>query len=96
MVKIIHFQETFLFTYDVLELLDVSNDFSDPRYNIDNFIARMIVVVKFQILLLNFKDSKKIDVVKAYSFRLLRVYLVDDPIHSTISTLNKHQQGEDK
>ncbi len=54
------------------------------------------MVVEFQILSRNFKTSKKVDAVKAYLFQLLGVYLVDDPIHSTMSTPNKRQHGEDE
>ncbi len=54
------------------------------------------MAVEFQILSCNLKTSKKVDVVKTYLFWLLRVYLVDDPMHSTISTPNKRQSGEDE
>ncbi len=54
------------------------------------------MTVEFQILLRNFKASKKVDAIKAYLFRLLRMYLVDDPMHSTMSTPNKRQRGEDE
>ncbi len=91
MVRTIYFQDTFLFTYNVRESADMSSDFPDPGHNVDNFKGVAIVAVEFQILSRNFKASKKIDVVKAYLFRLLEMYLVDDPIHSTISTLNKRQ-----
>ncbi len=83
--------------YDIRELAIVSSNFSDdPGHNVDDFKARATMAVKFQILLYNFKASKKVDVVKAYLFRLLGVYLIDDPIHSTMSTPNKHQCGADK
>lgn len=76
--------------------MDVSSVFPDPGYNVDNFKTRAIVAVKFQILSPNFKPSKKIDIVKAYLFRLLKVYLIDDPIYSTMSTLNKRLKKEEK
>ncbi len=96
MVKTIHFRDNFPFTYNVWELPNISSNFPDPGHNIDDFKAGAIVAVEFQILLRNFKASKKVDVVKAYLFQLLGVYLVDNPMHSTMSTPNKHQRGEDK
>ncbi len=96
MVRTIHFQDTFPFIYDVRESADVRSDFPDPGHDVDDFKGGATVAVEFQILLRNFKASKKIDAVKAYSFRLLGVYLVDDPIHSTMSMPNKRQRGEDK
>lgn len=74
----------------------MSSDFPDSGYDIDDFKAGVIVAVEFQILLHNFKISKKINTVKVYSFLLLRVYLVDNPIHSIILMPNKHQHREDK
>ncbi len=96
MVRTIHFQDTFPFIYDVQESANVSSDFPDPGHDVDNFKAGAIVAVEFQILSRNFKASKKVDAVKAYLFRLLGVYLVDDLIHSTMSTPNKRQRGEDE
>ncbi len=95
-VRTIHFQDTFPFTYDVLESANVSSDFPDPGYDVDDFKAGATMAVEFQILSCNFKASKKVDAVKTYSFRLLGVYLVDDPIHSTMSTPNKRQHREDE
>ncbi len=95
-VRTIHFQETFPFTYDVRKSADVSSDFPDPAHNVDDFKAEAIVAVEFQILSRNFKAPKKVDAVKAYSFLLLGVYLVDDPMYSMMSTPNKCQCGEDE
>ncbi len=95
-VRTIPFQDTFPFTYDIRESADLSSEFPHPRHDVDDFKGRVTVAVEFQILSRNFKASKKIDVVKAYLFWLLGVYLVDDPIHSTMSTPNKRQQGEDE
>ncbi len=95
-VRTIYFQDTFPFTYDVRESADVNSDFPDPGYDVDDFKAGATVAVEFQILSRNFKASKKVDAVKAYSFRLLGVYLVDDPMHSTMLTPNKRQRGEDE
>ena len=67
-IKILHFQNIFLFMYDIWELANVSSDFPNPGYNVDDFKARTIVAVEFQILLRNFKASKKVDIVKAYLF----------------------------
>lgn len=54
------------------------------------------MAIEFQILLQNFKTSKKVDAIKAYLFRLLGIYLVDDLVYSTILTPDKSQHGEDK
>ena len=62
----------------------------------DNFKMRVIIAIKFEILLYNFKVFKKINVVKAYLFRLFKVYSIDDLIHSTIMMLNKCQLGKNK
>ena len=62
----IYFQNIFLFIYDVLESADVSSDFPNLGYNIDNFKAGTTVVIEFQVLLQNFKASKKINAVKWY------------------------------
>lgn len=59
----------------------MNNDFSNPGYNIDNFKVEITIIIEFQILLPNFKASKKIDAVKVYLFQLLKVYLVNNPIH---------------
>ncbi len=95
-VKTIHFQDTFPFTYNVRELANVSSEFPDSGHDVDNFKAGVTVAVEFQILLYNFKASKKVDAIKAYSFWLLRVYLIDNLMYSTISTPNKCQCGEDQ
>lgn len=74
----------------------MSSDFCDLEHNMDDFNVRAIIAVEFQIMLRNFKVSKKIDVIKVYLFRLFGVYLGNDLIHSMMSTSNKHQQGEKK
>lgn len=96
MVRAIHFQDTFPFTYDVRGSADVDSDYPDPGHDVDDFKSGATVAVEFQILSRNFKASKKVDAVKAYSFRLLGVYLVDDPMHSTMSTPEKRRRGEDE
>ena len=78
LVRTIYFQDTFPFTYDVRRSADVNSDYPNPGHNVDNFKSGATVAVEFQILSRNFKASKKVDAVKAYSFRLLGVYLVDD------------------
>ena len=95
-VKTIYFQDIFPFTYDVWGLADVNSDYPGPGHDVNNFKSGATVAIKFQILLQNFKASKKVDAIKTYSFRLLEVYLVDDPVHSTISTPDKRQRGEDE
>ena len=95
-VKTIYFQDIFPFTYDMWGLADINSNYSDPRYNVNDFKSGAIVAIEFQILSQNFKASKKVDAIKAYSFRLLEVFLVDDPMHSIILTLNKRRHGEDE
>lgn len=96
MVKTIYFQDIFPFTYDVWGLADINSDYFNPKYNVNNFKLGAIMAVEFQILLQNFKVSKKVDVVKIYSFCLLGVYFVNDSMHSIMSTLEKHHHREDK
>lgn len=74
---------------DVWELVDMSSDFFDLGYKVDNFKTMAIIIVEFQILLQNFKVSKKIDIVKTYLFWLLRIYLINNPIYLIILTPNK-------
>lgn len=90
MVKTINFQDTFLFIYNVQGLANVNSDYSDPGHNIKNFKSGMTVAIDIQILLQNFKAFKKVDAIKVYLFLLLRIYLVDDPVHSIMSTQDKH------
>lgn len=95
-VKIIYFQDLFPFTYDVWRLANINNNYPKSGHNIDNFKSGATVTIKFQILLQNFKVSKKVDIVKVYLFRLLGIYLVDNPVYSTMLTLKKRWYGEDK
>lgn len=67
----------------------MSNDFPDLRHDVYDFKVEATIAVEFQILSRNFKTSKKINAIKAYLFRLLKVYLVDNLIHLTMSTANK-------
>lgn len=94
--RAIHFQNTFPFTYDVRESAGVTSDFPDPGHEIDDFKSGATVAVEFQVLSRNFKTSKRVDTIKAYSFRLLGVYLVDDPMHSAMSTPDKRRRGDDE
>lgn len=96
MVKNIHFLDTFPFSYDVCKSVNINANFPKPGYNIDDFKAGAIVVVEFYILLRNFKASNKVDVIKAYSFWLLEVYLIHNPMYSMISILNKRQRGKEE
>lgn len=95
-VKIIYFQDIFLFTYNIWKSANINNNFSNLGHNVNNFKVGVIEVVEFQILLYNFNDSKKVDVVKAYSLSLLGVYLIDNLIHLIISTPNKYQCKKDE
>ncbi len=49
----------------------MSSDFPNPGHNIDNFKVEAIIAIKFQILLLNFKTSKKIDTMRTYLFCIM-------------------------
>ena len=95
-VRMIHFQDTFPFTYNVWESADISSDFLDPGHDVDDFKLGATMAIEFQIFSRNFKVSKKVDAVNAYLFRLLGVYLVDDPIHLTMSIPNKRQHRKDE
>lgn len=95
-VKTIHIQDTFLFTYDVRKTSDMNADYPDPGHDVDDFRNGSKVAVEFQIVSRNFRASKKIDAVKAYSFRLLGVYLIEDPAQSSVSTPDKRRRGEDQ
>lgn len=79
-VKTIHYQNTFLFTYNVQKTTDMDADYLDPGHDIDNFKNGLKVGIEFQMVSWNFKAFKKVDVVKAVSFRLLGVYPIDDTI----------------
>ena len=96
MVRTIHFQDTFPFTYDVWRSADVDTNYPDPEHDVDDFKSGARVAMEFQILSRNFKASKKVNVVKTYSFQLLGLYLVDDSVHSTMSTPDKRQRGDDE
>lgn len=84
-VKIIHWQDKFPFTYDVWKSVDVNTNFPDPEHNVNDFKLGAIVAGEFQILLRNFKASKKEDAIKTYSFWLLGIYFVNDLVQSTMS-----------
>ena len=51
---------------------------------------------EFQINSKNFKASKRIDTVKTNLFRLLEVYMVDNPSNETISISKKRHLGDNK
>lgn len=59
-------------------------------------LSWMIIVLQFQIQSQNFKTSKKIDAIKAYFFKLLGMYFVDDLMYLTMLTLEKPQHRKDK
>lgn len=95
-LKTIHQQDIFLFTYDVWKLANRNSDFPDLRHDVTNFKSSATVEVEFQILLHNFKASKIVNAVKAYLFQLLGVYLIDNPMQSKISISNKRQHRDNK
>lgn len=81
-VMTIYFQDIFSFIYSNRESAEVSSNFFDLGYDVDDFKAEATIAIEVQILLRNFKNFKKIDVMKPYLFWLLGVYLVNDPIYS--------------
>lgn len=46
-VRTIHFQDNFLFTYDVCELADVNSNYSNSGHNVNNFKSGVTVAVEF-------------------------------------------------
>ena len=74
----------------------VKSDYSDLGYDVNDFKAGARVAVEFQIVLRNFRISKKIDAVKAYSFQLLGVYLIDELTNGTILSPENQHQRDDK
>ncbi len=71
-------------------------NYPNPGHDVDDFKNSSRVVVEFEIMSRNFKASKKVDAIKAFFFRLLGIYLINDPIQITVSTPEKQRQGEDK
>ncbi len=67
-VKTIHYQDIFPFIYDVQNTTDVDADYPDPGHDVDKFKNGSREAVEFLIVSQNFKASKKLDVVKAFSF----------------------------
>ena len=95
-IQAIHLQDIFSFTYDIRKSAKVKGDYPDPGHDVSDFKAGARKAVEFQIGSRNFKASKRIDIVKAYSFRLLGVYLIDEPPNGTISTTEKRRRGNDE
>ena len=46
-IKTIHFQDIFPFTYDVRELANVSSDFPNLGHNVDDYELGTTVAIKF-------------------------------------------------
>lgn len=80
----------FLFTYDVCKSAKMNANFPNPGYKISNFHSRAMIIAEVQTHLSNFKNTKKINAIKAYLFCLLGVYLINAPATSIVSTLKKH------
>ncbi len=95
-VKTIYYQDTFSFKYDVRKTTNVDADYLNPGHDVDDFKNGLRVAIGFQIVSRNFKASKKVDVVKAFSFRLLGVYLINDSVQITVSTPEKRRGGQDE
>lgn len=95
-VQSIYLQDIFSFTYNVRKFAKVKGDYPDLGYDMDDFKAGTRLALEFQLVLCNFKVSKRVNAVKAYSFQLLEVYLIDKLTNSTISTLEKQCQRDNK
>lgn len=95
-VKTIYWQDTFPFTYDVWKSVDVNSDFPNLGHDVNDFKLGTIVAVEFQIVLHNFKASKKVEAVIVYSFQLLGVYLINNKVQSIMSIPDKRQRGDNK
>lgn len=78
------------------EKTGVKRDYLRPGHDVDNFKAIARVAIEFQINSQNFKATKKINTVKAYLFRLLGVYLVDELSKEAVLTLKKRRRGDNK
>lgn len=74
-VQALYIQDIFLFTYDICDEVGVDENYPNPGHDVDNFNAGAKVAMEFQVNSRNFKASKKIDVVKAYLFYFLGIYL---------------------
>lgn len=86
----------FLFTYDVLRnWSNIDANYLDHKYNIDKFKKVLKIAVEFQILSKNFRTCKKIEIIKVYSFCLLRIYPIQNPVQALTFTPKKQQQGKD-
>lgn len=95
-VQTIHIQDTFLFTYDMRKFANVKGDYPDPRHDVDDFKSGARIAIEFQVVLHNFKVSKRVDAIKAYFFQLLGVYLINKPTNSIILILEKQRWGDDE
>lgn len=95
-VKTIHYQDIFPFTYNVRKTTNIDANYPNSSHDVNNFKNGSKVIVEFQIVSQNFKASKKIDAVKVFSFQLLGVYLIDNPIQTIVSIPKKRWWGEDE
>lgn len=57
MIKIIYFQNKFIFKYNLWRLADIDNNSLDLGHHINDFISGVKVVIELQIPLQNFKAS---------------------------------------
>lgn len=95
-IQAIYIQDTFPFTYDVRNSVKIKGNYLDPRHDVDDFKAKARVAMEFWEVLCNFKTSERINTIKAYFFRLFKVYLIDKPTNSIILTLEKWRQENNK
>lgn len=58
-VKTIYFQNIFFFKYNIWKLTNININYLYLKYNINNFKLSILIIMKFYMLLYNFKFSKK-------------------------------------
>lgn len=85
-----------MFIYNVHNLAKIKGEYPDRGHDVDNFKAEAMVAMKFQLVLKNFKASKKIDAMEVYFFFLLRVYLIENLVLLTISMPEKKCQKNNR
>lgn len=71
------------------KFVKIKGDYPDSKHNVNNFKAKLKIAIKIQLVSYNFKVSKKIDVIKAHFFCLLKVYSINKSVNSIILTLKK-------
>lgn len=83
-------------TYNICKSANIKGNYQDSRHDVNDFKTKIRVAIEFQVVLCDFKVSKRVDAIKVYPFRLLGIYLIDKPINSIILTLEKRRCENDK